>query len=455
MTLPFGEPTYAVSALCEEVREVLRQAWASVWVSGEVQRLRASRRGHLYFELIEKGAGDDVVAKLEAVAWRRDHQRIRRELAADGQELVEGHEIRCRCDLDFYPPFGRLQLVVREVDPTFSLGLLARRRRETLAALEAAGLLELNKGLPLSPLPLRIVLVTSAGSAAYHDFVASLGESGYGFRLLLMHAAVQGVSAEAEIASALGALSGGEADCVALVRGGGSRTDLAVFDSRRVAEAVARCPLPVLTGLGHQTDESIADLVAHTALKTPTRVAGHLVERVAQAEGAVLALSRELPRAARELLGEARGSLGAVERGLQLAGFRLRAAAGRRRELAERLARAARRRLRRTRRRVGELAPRLGRAARASVGRQAARPGRLGDELVAASTARLREARAQVAGWNRLVRQLAPERTLERGFTITRDETGRVVRDAGRLRPGDKLLTRFAEGEARSRVEAG
>ena len=214
------------------------EAYSSVWVSGEVERLRSSRRGHQYFELIEKGAGDEVVAKLEAVAWRRDSERIRRSLAADGQELAEGHEIRCRCDLDFYPPFGRLQLVVREVDPTFSLGLLARRRRETLAALEAAGLLELNARLPLPELPLRVVLVTSADSAAYHDFVSTLDESGYGFRVLLLHATVQGQAAEGEIVSAFEAVRGLEADCVALIRGGGSRTDLAVFDSRRVAEAV-------------------------------------------------------------------------------------------------------------------------------------------------------------------------------------------------------------------------
>jgi exodeoxyribonuclease VII large subunit len=424
-------------------------------VSGEVQRLRGSRRGHRYFELIEKGGGDEVVAKLEAVAWRRDAERIRRSLAADGQEMAEGHEIRCRCDLDFYPPFGRLQLVVREVDPTFSLGLLARRRRETLAALEAAGLLERNKRLEMSDLPLRIVLVTSADSAAYHDFVSTLGESGYGFRVLLLHAAVQGQAAEGEIVSALAAASGLAADCVALIRGGGSRTDLAVFDSRRVAEAVACCPLPVLTGLGHQIDESIADLAAHTALKTPTKAAERLVDSVRQADGAVAAIGRDLPRAARDLMGGAREWLGAVERGLGLARFRLRAADERRRGLARQLAGAASRRLRRERLRAASLAPRLRRAAAVGLERRAALPDRLGTELVSAARVLLREAAARAEGQARLVRQLAPERTLERGFTITRDAAGRVVRQAGRLRPGDRLVTRFADGEAQSRVEAG
>ena len=431
------------------------EAYASIWVSGEVQRLRPSRRGHQYFELIEKGAGDEVVAKLEAVAWRRDFERIRRSLAADGQELAEGHEIRCRCDLDFYPPFGRLQLVVREVDPTFSLGLLARRRGETLAALEATGLLERNKRLVLPALPLRIALVTSADSAAYHDFVSTLGESGYGFRVLLVHAAVQGQAAEGEIASALGSLSDREADCVALIRGGGSRTDLAVFDSRRVAEVVARCPLPVLTGLGHQIDQSIADLAAHTALKTPTKVAELLVQRVRESDVAIAWIGGELPRAARELVGGVRESLAAVERGLGLVRFRLRAAAERRRGLAGLLAIAVRRRLRQERARAAGLAPRLGRAAAVSLQRQSALPGRLASDVVAVSRTLLREAAARAEGWSRLVRQLAPQRTLERGFTITRDEAGRAVKEAGRLRPGERVLTRFADGEIHSRVEAG
>ena len=454
MTLPFRQTTYAVSELCAELRDLVGEAYSSIWVSGEVQRLRPSRRGHHYFELIEKGAGDDVVAKLEAVAWRRDHERIRRQLAADGQELAEGHEIRCRCDLDFYPPFGRLQLVVREVDPTFSLGLLARRRRETLAALEAGGLLERNKRLALPAVPIRVVLVTSADSAAYQDFVTTLAESGYGFRVLLVHATVQGQTAEGEIASALGVAAGLDADCVALVRGGGSRTDLAVFDSRRVAEAVARCPLPVLTGLGHQTDQAIADLVAHTALKTPTKAAERLVERLREADGAVAAIGAELPRAARDRLGRAREGLGAVERGLGLARFRLRAAAERRRGLARRLAAAARGRLARRREQTAALAPRLRRAATGSLARQAARPDRLAGELAAASRVLLREASARADGMARLVRQLAPERTLERGFTITRDAAGRVVRQAAGLRPGDRLVTSFADGEARSRIEA-
>ncbi|MEM8933823.1 MAG: exodeoxyribonuclease VII large subunit, partial [Acidobacteriota bacterium] len=145
---------------------MLGEVFPGLWVRGEIQRLRNSRPGHLYFELVEKGRGDQIVGKLDAVAWRTDHQRIRRQLDREGHRLAEGQEIRCWGGVDFWGPGGRLQFVVREIDPLFTLGHLERRRRETLDALRAAGLLELNGGLDLSPVPLSIGLVTSEGSAA-------------------------------------------------------------------------------------------------------------------------------------------------------------------------------------------------------------------------------------------------------------------------------------------------
>ncbi|HKI86173.1 MAG TPA: exodeoxyribonuclease VII large subunit, partial [Thermoanaerobaculia bacterium] len=217
----------------------MAQGFPSIWVVGEIQRLKASQRGHLYFELVEKGERDEIVGKIDAVAWRSDHQRIRHLLEEQGQHLADGQQIRCRGGVDFYPAGGRLQLVVRDVDPVFTLGMLERRRRETLAALEAAGKIGLNRKLPLSPIPLSVALITSQGSAAYHDFLSVLEASGLAFSVLLLHAAVQGKEAEREISSALNtlpALSG--IDCAVLIRGGGSRSDLAAFDSRVIAEAI-------------------------------------------------------------------------------------------------------------------------------------------------------------------------------------------------------------------------
>lgn len=432
---------------------MLGQAFSSVWVAGEAQRVRPSARGHLYFELVEKGERDEITGKLDAVVWKGDWMRVQRALAVTGQKLGEGMQIRCRGSLDFYGPGGRLQLCIREIDPTFTLGLLEIRRRETLEALQAAGLMERNRGLPLSELPLTIALITSHGSAAWHDFLSGLQESGYGFRVLFVHASVQGKEAEREVVSALASLAGLAIDCAVLIRGGGSRSDLAVFDSRAIAESIARAPFPVLAGLGHEIDTSIADLVAHATFKTPTKVAEFLVERIARQEQAVEELRRRLVREAEEPLRAAREALGRAERGVEMARMRLAAAGNRIEEMARALGRLGRSALRRAERKGDELRIRLAsQSPRILEGGERERV-RLGGRIAASARSRLRETSATLQGMERLCAQLGPERTLERGYSITRNAAGAVLRNPDQAEPGEIVITQLSGGSLKSRVE--
>jgi exodeoxyribonuclease VII large subunit len=402
---------------------------------------------------VEKGDGDRIVAKLDAVLWRGQAEKVEARLAESDQRLAGGVEIRARGQVGFYPPGGRLQLVVREVDPFFSLGLLERRRQETLASLTAAGLLETNKAQPLPILPLRVGLVTSEGSAAYHDFLSSLSARGYGFQVLFVHSAVQGQSAEAGIVSALEALAGEGPDCVALIRGGGSRTDLAVFDSRVVAEAVATAPFPVLTGLGHEIDRSIADVVSHTALKTPTAVAEWLVERVAESERRLAEVAALLSRSSlKRIQGERERMLRAEPR-VKLAGHRVRVTAERLGAITEALSRQLRQRLVRELARNEETGRRLAEASRRAVARQAREPELLAQRLLREAGSRIREAGRGVDARARLVEQLSPRRVLERGFSLTRNDKGELVRSAWTVRTGDLIVTELAHGQLTSRVE--
>lgn len=454
MALPRFETTYSVAELGREIRGLVAAAFESVWVAGEVQRARLSSAGHLYFELVEKGDGEGLAGRLDAVVWRGELAKVRPVLAATGQELTDGLLLRCRVTVDFYPPGGRLQLQVREVDPVFGLGELERRRRETIAALEAAGLAGRNRALPLPALPLAVGLVTSEGSAAYHDFLSTLAESGYPFRVAFVHAAVQGREAEREVAAALATLGRRPLDCIALVRGGGSRTDLAAFDSRAIAEAVALSPLPVVTGLGHEIDQSVADLVAHTAAKTPTKAAELLVERLRGAEVAFARLRDRLLREAGEPLARARRRLERAGRGLAAVRPRLERDAARLEGARRALLRALPARLRTARTALALAGGRLERGAARRLERARQEPRQLARRLADRAAARLALTAARLDGHRRLLAEIGPERVLARGFSITRREDGRLLRDAAEISPGSRLVTRLARGSVHSSVES-
>ena len=370
-----------------------------------------------------------------------------------GLTITDGQQIRCRANLDFYAPFGKLQLVVREVDAAFGEGQLAARRRQTLEALAAAGLLELNKAHVVPELPLKLALITSEGSAAYHDFLTTLSESPFGFRVLFVHAAVQGEAAERQLVSALATAARARPDVTVMIRGGGSRSDLAVFDSRRLAEAIARSDFPVVTGLGHEIDESVADVVACVALKTPTKVAEYLVQRMGAADARLLDLRRRLGRSARLPLLQGQAALGRVEEGLKRFSAPLRSARERLGVSSSRLVLAVRRLVEGGRRQVAVTQGHLAVRSRRLMSVRRGEPDRVGRSLVALARARLGETQARLDGWAGMCRQLAPVRTLERGFTITRDPDGQALRKPEQAPPGSPIVTVFASGEVRSRVE--
>lgn len=441
-----------MAELAAEIRDFLSEAYDSVWVVGEVQRLHTSQRGHVYFELVEKGRGDRIVGKLDAVIWRSGVARIRRQLGRDRQSMQEGVEIRCRGRVDFYPEGGRLQMVIDEIDPLFTLGMLERRRQETLAALQEAGLLDRNSGLRLPHIPLRIGLVTSAESAAYHDFLSTLARSGYGFEVFFVHAAMQGPPSEREVPAALDLLNDLELDAVVLIRGGGARTDLQAFDSRPIALAVAQARWPVLTGLGHETDRTITDTVCHTALGTPSKAAEFLVGQVVEAEDTLRGFREELGHLAGERLRRAAVELGRAERLPQIAGLKLAAARQDVEQRAATLGRLSQRRLSETERRLSEIGERLSQGAPLRIRQHADEPQRLAQSIANAANARLATRRAILDGMARLCHELAPRRTLERGFSITRTVDGVILRDPEELRPGQQVESELAGGKVLSTV---
>ena len=427
--------THSVLELVSGLRDAVRAAFpGQVWVRGEVQNLRRSANGHTYFSLVEKaGRGDQARAKLDVVLFRDDKAGVTRALRdVPGATLENDVEVRIRGRVDMYAPQGKVQLTMSAIDPVFTVGGIAAARARVLQELVADGLLARNGRLPMPLVPLRVALVASKGSAAYHDFVHELSTSGVGFEVGLVDVRVQGDNASRRIVYGLRQAAVRAVDVVVLVRGGGSRADLAPFDAEVVARAIADMPVPVICGVGHEVDRSVADEVAHTSCKTPTACAQSLVGRVRE-------FVEDLDDAAHRVSSLARSRAAMASRQLDEAARRVQRGAP---------AAIARERARmdRTHGRVHELSRRRTRDASRELADCARRAAELGRRGVA--TASLR-----VDGTERAVRALDPRRVLERGYTITRTADGRVVRAPADTAVGDEIVTELAEGRITSRVE--
>ncbi len=478
---PGGGTTWSVARLNEAISIALQDRFpGEIWVKGEIQGLSRTRmRKHWYFELVEKKPlGEGVKARLSValLSWKR--AEVDRTIASTpGFVLDDGIEVRIRGRVDFYPPFGKLQFAMTGIDPSFTLGQLAAQRERVLRALEAEGLLRRNARLPLPTVPARIGLVTSVGSAAYNDFLNELEQGGFGHHLEVVDARVQGADAESTLLAALRTLSRRELDVVAIVRGGGSRSDLAAFDSEALARAIAGMDLPVITGIGHEIDTSVADMVAHTAYKTPTACAAALVQQTARFMEDVESAWERIARRARSRIEEEERSLVAIAHQTAVRARVHLAAAGQAISTARRrLFREAPRIVEHRRRVLLSLGGELRAVARLSILRRRQRLQIASRSLSMARLAPQLERRAErLARHHRRIvkeavkvvtregahlddlstriRLLDPMRVLHRGYSISRDERGRLVRSVADIIPGSLLSTTLTDGIVLSRVE--
>ena len=284
--MPDGETNEALSVaqLYEELTATLEASHGKrhpFWVRGEVQKVY--EKGHMYVDLVDQGGSRSDTARptLNAHAWRNSWALIKKDLADRGLELKAGMVVTLLGYVDLYAPQGRVGFTFTRVETGGLEGDVAKRREELIKRLRDEGLLEANKSVTSPPIPLRVGLVASPQTEGFHDFTGQLLSSGYSFLVSVRPSAVQGESAPAELIAALKDLAATDVDIICLVRGGGSKGDLACFDDEGLARAIAACPKPVWTGIGHTNDESIADLVAHTRAITPTKLGETIVSVVA------------------------------------------------------------------------------------------------------------------------------------------------------------------------------
>ncbi len=273
--------TYTLFTLNEHLRRVVALNFQRpVWVAAEIAQVSRSR-GHWYVELIQKGEEGALVAQCGAMVWGKDAQKISKSLGFSIENLLqEGNDLKCLVLPEFHERFG-LKLMVQDIDPAYTIGQWALRRRQMLQRLQAEGHIGRNAQRPLPLVIQRLAVISSPEAAGWQDFREHLAENsrGYAFDAVLFPVAVQGRNAVPEIIAVLQYLTAQPASFqgVVILRGGGGRTDLAAFDDYALCATAARLPLPVFTGIGHDTDESLLDAVVHTAHKTPTAAADFLI----------------------------------------------------------------------------------------------------------------------------------------------------------------------------------
>ena len=309
------EENHTLSELLGQVKGALEKGLPDqYWVVAEIMELRENR--HCYLELIEKSEeNDSLLARVRATIWASRYGMLRPFFeASTGTRLKSGIKILCKASVEFHAQYG-LSLNITDIDPSYTLGDLARKKQEVIQRLRKEGVFDMNRELSFPLVPQHIAVISSETAAGYGDFMETIQNNRHGFYFhsTLFPAVMQGDEAPLSITSAMEEIydSDSDFDCVVLIRGGGSKADLESFNHYDLSYFITQFPLPVITGIGHERDESVADMVAHKGLKTPTAVAEFLVDQLLAFEFQLSAMQDRLTTSVRNRV---QGDLSRLER---------------------------------------------------------------------------------------------------------------------------------------------
>ena len=300
--------SYSLSELGKCIKMTLKTAFDEpAWVRAEISEMHENVSGHCYLDLIEKADDTDaLVAKQKATIWAFTYRMLKPYFESEtGATLRAGMKVLLLCEVEFHEVYG-VSLNVRDIDPAFTVGEMAVRRAEIIRRLTDDGIVDMNKQQPLAPVPQRVAVISSATAAGYGDFCDQLRNNvfGYTFYTKLFPATMQGAQTEQSVVAALDKICDfiDNFDVVVIIRGGGATSDLVAFDNYNLALHCTQFPLPIISGIGHQRDESVVDLVAHTRVKTPTAAAEFLVARINDFEKNIDEIAQNVAFSAREVV---------------------------------------------------------------------------------------------------------------------------------------------------------
>ena len=458
-TEPSGQkrPAYSLYELNSMVRNAISRAMPdSYWVTAEISELRVASNGHCYLEFVQKDEySGSLIAKARGNIWKGNFNALRYRFEQEtGQALVSGIKVMVRVSVAFHEMYG-FSLTVLDIDPTYTLGDLARRRREILAQLDEDGVLDLNKELPLPRIIRNVAVISSPTAAGYGDFCNQLEQSGFIFNVQLFPATMQGDRVEVSVIAALDriALEADKWDVVAIIRGGGATTDLNGFDTYLLAANVAQFPLPVLSGIGHERDETIVDYVAHTRLKTPTAVAAFLIESRGNEAAELYDLQQRLLRAVQESVFNERRELDQLTRRFKLSVTQTVTSEQRRfDQVVHRFELASSRYAGNQRERLFRLAALAEVQVRRIIAEKKQTLSLYPQRMTTATEHYLLTEKHKQSLMSHSIRLAGPERILSLGYSMTL-KNGKPVSHVDQLKPGDTITTRFKDGDIVSRVE--
>ncbi|MFA6811982.1 MAG: exodeoxyribonuclease VII large subunit [Bacteroidaceae bacterium] len=396
------------------VKQSLEQALPDAyWVQAEVSDVRENANGHCYLELIQKDStGNSLVAKTRGYIWRDTFRLLKPYFEkATGQTFTSGLKVLVQVTINFHSLYG-YGLNILDIDPSYTLGDMARRRHEILMQLEEEGVLNMNKELEMPMLPQRIAIISSATAAGYGDFSDQLQQNTHGFYFYteLFSAVMQGNKVEQSILSAFDKINArlDEFDVVVIIRGGGATSDLSGFDTYLLAAACAQFPLPIITGIGHERDDTVIDSVAHTRVKTPTAAAELLIHCLTDVEDRLKNLSTRLQEGVLSILDKNKEKLSKIKATIPSL-------------VSQRLSNA----------RIRLIS--------------------IKKDLYQVTTALLSHEHHRLAMHKQKITDASPERLLKRGYSITLKD-GKPITDASKIIAGDRLITKLSKGNILSTV---
>ena len=418
------------------VREVLESTMDSTfWVTGEISACQKNATGHCYLELIQKNPfGGGVLARAKANIWRSNYPSVKAKFEREtGKSLSVGLNVLMEVTVSFHEVYG-YSLVVQDIDPAYTMGDMARRRREILARLEADGVMELNRELEIPLFPGRIAVISSESAAGYGDFCSQLANDRNGFRfgVTLFPAMMQGDKAEESVIAALDRIAEvrDDYDVVVIIRGGGAASELGCFDSYPLAFNVANFPLPVITGIGHERDDTVIDAVSHTRVKTPTAAAEFLLSRAADAAAMLDTLGHRMADSVRVRMDNARRAIENVAGRIPSLSVIVRM---------------------KNERAIDVLSERLSAASGHCLDEYRHRCETMSLRLDNAYSSYMAAARHRLELLSERIDTASPERIMRLGYAVVL-VNGRLVKNVASVAAGDALTVRFADGEVESKV---